>query len=96
MTDEPMKRSPWNSVGWSLAAFVLLAALYGGLYLAMLVDDESSWVEERLSNRLVSTRRVARYRVEGEVVSTIFRPAQMIDEMIRPSHWSKGFTATLF
>lgn len=82
-----MKHLPWRETGWTILCVVFLTCLYGGVYRAMLIGDFGDWADEELPNHIVRSVRIAHYRFDGDIPRAVFRPAQLVDQVIRPSFW---------
>jgi hypothetical protein len=71
----------------AIAVLLLLPVLYVGSYLALLDPQESP------DHSGLGVMRIRRYGIlDGNLIDNFYRPANWVDEKIRPSYWNHEST----
>jgi hypothetical protein len=77
-----MKHLPLRECGYAIVFFIVLLALYGGAYLAMMQRFETG-----ISAMGEEETPFVEYRFGGESSDTFFGPAHELDRQLRPDLW---------
>jgi hypothetical protein len=80
-----MRRHNFARVAPALLALLLIPAAYMGSYYALLKagGNITTWNDVRVHGR----RTHPAYRMEGDFVRAVFRPAHEVDRRLRPKRW---------
>ena len=82
-----MKHLPLQECAYAIVVLVVLAAIYGGAYLAIMQRDDYLTSGVSLTPAPYVVYPYVVYRIGGEWSETFFAPAHEVDRCLRPDLW---------